>query len=677
MTRRKRQKSKPQVNDVMKTPAPVGGVAKAPQPEPAIGRSDIFFMIALVLACALVYSNSLHNGFHLDDFQRIVENPGVHSIHPVWRHFLDPSTSASVNSLQQYRPFLPIALSIGYAFSGTGAAAYHLFNIAAQAVASVFVFLFLISLLRLDNVDAQQPDSAEWIAFLAALIFAIHPISGYAVNYLSAIDLLLMQAFFSMCLYSYVRMRKLGETPARWAGTLVFLMLSLMAKTNAVIAPLLVFFIEFVAAGESLRSRKPWIRVFVFACAVLLFLAWVKFFIHFSDVENVISGGMKEGYYYLLTQIRLYFVHYARNFVWPFQIRALPFVEQVTSPLHFLFLTGFAFLTGTLAIAWACRRRSPTLSFLIFASWTMMLLESSFLPLFQPVSDYRVYPAVPFLALITCLVAFKVTSRRVASLICVALVIWFASASYSMNGNFKDEKSFWGQSVRYGSDCIGTMNYALCFRGENDAIAKKYLELSLQINPDYYLAHINLGLLLIGESDWAGGLEMVKKGVSLSPPAGMDMSLYWLSVADEQVGDTKSAYENIIKALQYNPENTKFLYRAAYFAQSLENYQEALSYLDRLHAIEPNFLLSRYIAGCFLQGMNQPEKAIEQYRLAIRYRPDFAGTYANLGYALLSIGHKQEACSSFERYNALDPSDERVKAMLEKCHAGQGPVLGE
>ena len=656
MTRQRRQESK----------SPVG-VAKASPPKAATGRKYICFIIALVLACGLVYGNTLHNGFHLDDFHRIVENSGIHTIHPVWRHFLDPSTSASVKSLQQYRPLLPIALSISYALSGTRTTAYHLFNIATQAAASVFVFLFLISLLRVDRVDARQADSAQWIAFFAALIFAVHPISGYPVNYLCAIDLLLMQAFLSMCLYSYVRMRRLGETPARWAATLVFLVLSLMAKTNAVIAPLLVFFIEFVAIGESLRSRKPWTRVFSFACAVLLFLAWVKFFIHFSDAGNVISGGVKDGYHYLLTQIRLYFVHYARNFAWPFQIRALPFVEQVESPLHFPFLSGFAFLTGTLLIAWTCRRSSPILSFSIFASWTMMLLESSFLPIYQPVSDYRVYPAVPFLSLIVCLVAFRYTPKRIASAICIALVIWFASSSCFMNGHFRDQKSFWWQSVRYGSDCTGTMNYAMCFRGENDAIAKKYLELSLQLSPDYYLAHISLGLLRIDEGDRAEGLETVLKGVLLSPPTCMDISLYWLSIAAERAGDMKRAYENIIEALRYSPANTQYLYRAAYFAQSLKNYREALSYLDRLHAVEPNLLLSRFMAGWCCQAMNQPEDAIEHYRLAIRYRPDYAQTYANMGYALLSIGRKQEACSFFERYNALVPQDEGAKVMLEKC----------
>lgn len=650
-----------------KTKSPGAGVAKTSPPKVAIRRRYTFFTIALILACGLVYSNSLHNGFHLDDFYRIVDNAGIHAIHPVWRHFLDPSTSSSVRSLQQYRPLLPIALSISYAFSGTGVAAYHLFNIATQAVASVFVFLFIISLLLMDKADARQADSAEWIAFFAALIFAIHPISGYPVNYLCAIDLLLMQAFLFMCLYSYVRIRSLGGTPGRWAATLSLLVLSLMAKTNAVIAPLLVFFIEFVAAGESIRSKKPWIRVFAFVCTVSLFLVWVKFIVHFSDSENVISGGIRDGYYYLLTQIRLYFVHYARNFVWPFQIRALPFVEEVESTHNFLFLTGLAFLSGTLLVAWICRRRSPILSFSIFASWTMMLLESSFLPLFQPVSDYRVYPAVPFLSLIVCLVAFRHVSTKIASLICVVLVIWFAFASFFMNGHFKDEKSFWGQSVRYGADATGTMNYAMCFRGDNDAIAKKYLELSLQLNPSYYLAHINLGLLRIGEGDWSGGLEMVQKGVLLSPPTCMDISLYWLSVANERVGDTKSARENIIKALQYSPENTESLYRAAYLAQSRQNYQEALSYLDRLHAIEPNVMLSRFIAGWCWQAMNQPEKAIEHYRLAIRYRPDYAQTYANLGYALLSVGRKQEACSFFERYNTLVPPDKRVKVMPEEC----------
>ncbi len=66
----------------------------------------------------LVYLNTFQNDFHLDDFTRIVDNPGVQKLHPVGRHFVDPRTMSTVDRLTRYSPLLPLTLSRNYAVAG-------------------------------------------------------------------------------------------------------------------------------------------------------------------------------------------------------------------------------------------------------------------------------------------------------------------------------------------------------------------------------------------------------------------------------------------------------------------------------------------------------------------------------------------------------------------------------
>jgi hypothetical protein len=62
-----------------------------------VRRSSPFLDLALiVLAAGVAFHNIFQNSFHLDDFYRVVGNPGIQQVHPVWRHFVDPSTSTTL-----------------------------------------------------------------------------------------------------------------------------------------------------------------------------------------------------------------------------------------------------------------------------------------------------------------------------------------------------------------------------------------------------------------------------------------------------------------------------------------------------------------------------------------------------------------------------------------------------
>ena len=288
-------------------------------------------------------------------------------------------------------------------------------------------------------------------------------------------------------------------------------------------------------------------------------------------------------------------------------------------------------------------------------------------------ADYRAYPARPYLALVLAILLFRYLPSKAAPLVLSALLLYFGVSSWAMNRHYRDDKSFWAQSVRYGGDEVANMSYGMCFRGQDEATAKQYLEKAIQVNPGYYLGYINLGLYYIDHGEKQKGLELVKQGVLYSPGICLDRSLYWLAVAHERVGDYPGAHDAIARALGYNPKDIDYLYEAAFIAQTLARYDEALGYLGVVHQREPNIKISRFIAGWCHQMMGQNDQAVADYQLALRYTPDYHQTYANLGYALNSLGRSREACGYFEKFLELEPGNQGVKAALEACRKSGRP----
>jgi hypothetical protein len=177
----------------------------------ADGRRLTFHFLIILLACGLVYANSLSNGFHLDDAYRVLNNPGAQNLLPWWQHFVDPGTSAQLPRLVHYRPLLPLSLSINHALFGESLAAYHAVNLLLHAFSSLLVYLLSAELLR----HWSGRNYPRWLPLAVALLFAVHPVGGMLVNYISGRDLLMMQLFASAALFSYLRLRRLGDTPLR------------------------------------------------------------------------------------------------------------------------------------------------------------------------------------------------------------------------------------------------------------------------------------------------------------------------------------------------------------------------------------------------------------------------------------------------------------------------------
>jgi len=195
-------------------------------------------------AAAVVYANTLTNGFVYDDGYYVVGNPAVtgHSLAQIWR----PLTN------NVFRPVTAASWAADWMFGGGRPFAFHLVNLLLHAAVALLLYFVLQKLLE------GSPQAAN-IAFAAALLFAVHPVHTEAVAWITGRSELLAAGFLlaAWLLHLY-------ERPA--AALLCFL-LALLAKESAVV------FLPLALAGDYARGKlQGWSRYAAIAAVMLAYL---------------------------------------------------------------------------------------------------------------------------------------------------------------------------------------------------------------------------------------------------------------------------------------------------------------------------------------------------------------------------------------------------------------------
>jgi protein O-mannosyl-transferase len=193
-------------------------------------RLRIGFLLAVVI---LIYSNSLWNQFTMDDELYILQNPQV--THVSWRGLLAPNAVTNV-----FRPLTFATLALNWTLHGAQPFGFHLLNLLLHASVTLLLYFLLGALL--EGIPHRRT-----VAFVAAALFAVHPIHTEAVTSIVGRPELLAAGFLLAAWILHLRDR---EIPA-----LACFVLALLSKESAAA------FLPLVVAGDYARGKwKPPLR---------------------------------------------------------------------------------------------------------------------------------------------------------------------------------------------------------------------------------------------------------------------------------------------------------------------------------------------------------------------------------------------------------------------------------
>src|ERR1041385_5929717 len=229
--------------------------------------SGLLPAFVLLVAALATYAPALRNGFVWDDQARILRDPFIRSwrlIGAGFQHFLFTDAAAS----DFYRPLQRLSYTFDYAAFFLSPAGYHLGSILWHGAAAVALFFFAQEFLALCKVE---PVHRMRIAFLAALVWLLHPVQSAAVIYIAGRADPLAAAFGFLALLLALRMRR-ATGYEQWAyalGAGVCFLGSALSKEMG-----LIFLLVWLTIVIALRPRRALFKTAgIFAAVLIAYLS--------------------------------------------------------------------------------------------------------------------------------------------------------------------------------------------------------------------------------------------------------------------------------------------------------------------------------------------------------------------------------------------------------------------
>lgn len=542
-----------------------------------------FGLLAAIIT-ALVYLPALGNGFvDWDDQLYIYENKGL-ALEGL--DFLRWAFSAFASN---WHPLTLLTYGAEYSLWGLDPFGYHLVNVIFHSVNTFLVFVLGSMLFgkALGEDGQARRTGTIFAAFIAAIVFGIHPQHVESVAWVSERKDVLSGLFFLLSLIFYIR--QAGNSEGRllyWASFASFV-LALSSKPMAITLPAVLLILDFYPLGrlnglkdlKRLLSEKLPFLALIPAAAFLT--VWAQ---HGDDAMATIEvSSMAQrvdvairGFAFYLEKL-VYPVDLA-----PFYVR--PLEGEFYNHVFFLSLVAIALITGLGIVFWKRRSLAAAWAYYVVTLLPVIGLVQvsdmaaadrySYLPSLGPVffisgvlgmlvsrRPGRLVPAAVIL-LPPLVLSGLLTVRQVAvwkdtvSLWTQEIKVFPTVQAYMKRARaYEDEKRFAEAAADYtvvinnaGEGRSGLyMRRALAWKNAGAArSALSDLSESIKLNPGNFRAYLLRGELLMGSGELAAALADFEKALELSPedPA----ALYYAGAAHERAGDREKGLAYLRKA---------------------------------------------------------------------------------------------------------------------------------
>ncbi len=170
--------------------------------------SDTTRMVLLFLLAVLPYLNTLRNGFVYDDESQVLHNPYIRDFGHLREIFTTEvlSYQGIGSAPNYYRPLMNFGYLLCFRLFGPKAYGFHLVNLLLHGL--VVVLLFAVTKRMFRN---------STVAFVAAGLFALHPIHTESVDWIAAVTDLELTFFYLLTFRLYLGLDR--AKPSRYGLT--------------------------------------------------------------------------------------------------------------------------------------------------------------------------------------------------------------------------------------------------------------------------------------------------------------------------------------------------------------------------------------------------------------------------------------------------------------------------
>lgn len=501
----------------------------------------------LLGSCFITYSNALHNAFMWDDGPTFSDIK-LNNIKYLPNAFFYPTAHSDksdsfVNSDFYYRPMAYVITLLSYLAIGDHPLGYHVFNL--------FLFTFMCFTVYI-LIDLFFKDKI--LAFITSLLFAVHPINVFFVDYITSGIHSLRFICMMWSLILFLKTSKGLHQYFTYSASLLCFIVALLCHETSFVLPFYsifaIYFYKKASFKEAVFKSWPfWSILFIY----LLF----RFLC--THLRTTLPAVHINPLFYIATFSKIIFLYVSKLFL----------------PQDVVFFWNSPWMTGLNALIWMsglltllggwwllARAKIKTVNFFC-ASWLLIGFIPVFLAAFPPYDkiyygliiepQWVTFASVGFFLFIAS-IGLKLFTRwkKITALAFIALLFVLIINSKRCNEIWGDEYNYyfyWSQQIHP----LPAVNYAYLANiyalKEEYGQARYYYEKSLEKKPDP-IVFANLGLIDMK----LGDINEAKKNFLLAVKFDPHFSTAYnnLGVIYFNQGDYNAAKEAFLQTIKLN-----------------------------------------------------------------------------------------------------------------------------
>jgi Flp pilus assembly protein TadD len=550
----------------------------------------------------LAYFPALQGGFIWDDAAHVTRRDlqSLHGLKHIW---------FDVGATQQYYPLLHTAFWMEHRLWGDSPLGYHLLNILLHATAAC---LLGVTLRRL----------AVPGAWLAALLFALHPVCVESVAWISEQKNTLSAVLYFCAMLAYFRFEEERRLSSYVLATGIFLA-ALLTKTVTATLPATLLVIFWWRRGrlswwQDLAPLLPW---FALGAAAGGLTSWVEHaHVGASGPDfalTIVQRGLLAG--------RVIWFYLGRLF-WPADLTFIYPRWTVDARVSWQWL--FPFSTLALLIALLIRRHRGALAVLLCFVGT----------LFPALGFINVYPFI-----------FSFVADHFQYLACTGILALVAAGVASFMARISWSGGILPAGLLLAALGILTWQQAGMYRN----VFTLY-EATIAKNPGCWMAHNNLAEALTEAGRPREAIPHLEQALRLRPDypeaennLGNDLGI---------LGRPREAIPHLERALKLQPAFAEAHNNLGVAFMMTGRSADGIAEMEKALSLKPGYPVARLNLGVARANTGHPLEAIAEFAEAVRLDPGFAKAHLRLAQALRRVGRIEEADAHYREAMRLNPN---------------------
>jgi Flp pilus assembly protein TadD len=615
----------------------------------------------IVLLTVAAYIPTLQGGFVFDDHDLIAENRMIQAGQNLPRFWFTAET-------RDYRPLTWSLWWLEWRLWDGRTTGYHVVNVLLHAGNSLLVWMILRRL--------KIPG-----AWLAAAVFAIHPVNVATVAWISEQKNTLSMLFCAAAIWFYLKFdgadrnddsvvglrgraaldaQQRVPTIPMYALSLLAFLLALLSKTAVVMLPVVLLGCQWWLRGR--LRRRDWLCSLPYFAAALV-LALVTIVQHHQNLPgNFVGQASFAGRLATAGQVPWFYL--GKAFL-PLNLTVI-YPKWEIDPTRWVSYVPGVILLGAFVVFWWKRASwgRPLLFglgyFVVMLFPVLGFFDQGFYH-FTLVADHWQYHSITGVIALVVAGGQKICSRIgrksgcVDELMGVALLAVLGVASWERGHVYANDETLWRDNVTKNPHAwvlYYNLGVALGRSGKADEAIACY-EQALQIKPDYADAQYNLGVALARLGRAREAIPHYGQALRITPYHAEAHNGLGLALAS--LGRFQEAFGHWEQALRLRPDYAEAHYNWGVTLARLNKLPEAIGHWEKAVQIKSNYPEAHNNLGGVFLRLGRVQEAIAEFDLALRSAPNMVESHYNLGVALEQTGRVQEAIEHYEQALRIKP----------------------